>query len=560
MQYICSVFGVMLLCNCALAQKPQVICGHKVMYDSDGKVLAWYEPNVPGVGYDKVVHLAAEYIKTGCPIEPNTGLKVYFAHCSILKDKKNIEEYKAGKTGSNWPHNPAGLYAGMVQSLAVDYRVYSGDESYIDVVRAMLDHQLANGTTPANWAWAKVPFSSSDPCSIKYDGAGILDKRFNKENVANYRFAGDGKGNLEPDKVGELGVGYLKFYEITEEKKYLQAAIECADALAWHVRDVPTEWYVRVGEPLRSPWPFRVNAKTGEIVEEYCANVVEPVRLFDELLRIKDRIGLDKEKAEAYKRARDIAWKWLFFIKGPMKTYIWKGYFEDVFYDGEQITRVNNLPMETARYIIKHPEYDRTFKTDVPALIHWVKSVFGMEDLPAIREQSGTWFPMGSHTSRYGSVCALWYEKTGDEWFKNEAYQYLNFATYVAEEDGIVRVGPFWGSEVWFSDGYSDYIKHYMEALGAIPEWAPAGEDHLLRSTSVVQKISYNQDKIEYKTFDDAATEVLRITAKPKSVAVNGKTISEAKDLQNDGWVWQPLDKGGVLRINHNGGEVVIER
>ena len=43
-------------------------------------------------------------------------------------------------------------------------------------------------------------------------------------------------GFLEPDKVGELGCAYLQFYEFTLEKKYLQAALHCADALAAHVR------------------------------------------------------------------------------------------------------------------------------------------------------------------------------------------------------------------------------------------------------------------------------------------------------------------------------------
>jgi len=53
---------------------------------------------------------------------------------------------------------------------------------------------------------------------------------------------------------------------------------------------------------------------------------------------------------------------------------------------------------------------------------------------------------------------------------------------------------------------------------------------------------------------------VLRITARPKAVKVDGKPISQQKSLANDGWTWQPLDKGGVLRIRRTGGsEIVIQ-
>jgi len=76
----------------------------------------------------------------------------------------------------------------------------------------------------------------------------------------------------------------------------------------------------------------------------------------------------------------------------------------------------------------------------------------------------------------------------------------------------------------------------------------------------VVQKVSYKPDNIQYKTFDAAGTEVLRITGKPKNVTVNGKVISERKDLDAEGWTWEAFDKDGALRIRHdNGSEVIIQ-
>lgn len=35
-----------------------------------------------------------------------------------------------------------------------------------------------------------------------------------------------------------------------------------------------------------------------------------------------------------------------------------------------------------------------------------------------------------------------------------------------------------------------DYLRRFIWAMGAIPELAPKGENHVLRSTSVVQKVN----------------------------------------------------------------------
>jgi hypothetical protein len=535
------------LAVCALGE--DMICRHKVFRDAEGRILSWYNPETHGAGYVQVCKLASEFIKSGVPVDPCTGKRLYFVSCCFEGPHVRGEgPFKEGRTWERWANNPACIFAGLVQGLVLDWRVFTGDDEYIDVVRGMLDHQLEFGTTPAEWPWASVPYASGDPGTTVWQGA----TKWEHDGMR-----GDGLHGIEPDKVGELGIAYLKFYEATEEKKYLEAAINCADALAKHVRDINTNPDVSTGPKIdKSPWPFRVNARTGVVISEYCSNVVEPIRLFDELIRIKGKIALDEKKVAAYQKTRDLVWNWLYSRYGPMKTYIWNAYFEDVPNDPGAVNRVQITPLETARYLLKHPELDPDVNENVPALIHWVASVFGTEGMDAIKEQTWCYEPMGSHTARYAGICALWYERTKEPWYKDQAYRFFNFATYMTYENGVVAVGPKWlGS--WFSDGYGDYIRHFMEGLGAVPEWAPADEDHLLRSTSVVQKISYKQDKIEYKTFDDAATEVLRITAKPKSVAISGKAISEQKSLDNEGWTWEALDKGGVLRIRHTGGREV---
>jgi hypothetical protein len=531
------------------------ILAHTVHRDVSGKLLGWYRPEVPGAVYDHVIKLASAFVKDGTPNDPKTGLPIYFVSCSFNGPQFSSEEaFRAGKTWDDWMNNPACFFAGAVQSLAVDFHGYTGDRAYIDLVRRMLDHQLKFGTTPAGWPWPNVPYASADPGNPVYEGATRWE---------NAGMRGDGLHGIEPDKVGELGIGYVKFFELTEEPKYLEAALHSADALAKHVRDVTMKGDdFAETQSNESPWPYRVNARTGRTIDPYTANVIEPIRLLEELLRLRERIGLSPERVKAYERANNLAWNWLLSKNGPLISYVWNGYFEDVPSDPKLGNRVQNIPMETARHMLKHPRKGFDADRHVQAMLSWVKSAFGEPGEPSINEQTWCYVPMGSHTARYASIQALMYERTGDVRHKDEAFEHFNWATYSTATNGVVSVGPRWQG-TWWSDGYGDYIRHFMEGIAAVPEWAPANENHLLRSSSVVQQIRYEPGSITYRAFDDEGTERLRLTSKPKQVKLGQRELREhssangiaAASTSADGWTWKALDQGGgVLDIRRSAG------
>ena len=525
---------------------------HKAIYDKADGLLSWYKPDVPGAGYDKVVNLAADFIKNRCPIEPTTGLPLYMVHTWFYTPKEVGEEtFLKGLSGSDDGHTPACTYANFVQSFVLKYFPYSGDSSYIGLVRNCLDRLIDHGTTPDNWVWANCPYASANPRSPDYFGAthwGVGGRN-------------DGPFVIEPDKVGEIGIQYLNFYKVTSGQKYLRAAILCADALAKNVR-VAFDWHDPDyrKKPFISPWPFRVSAENGQVHEEYTSNVIGGIALFDELIRLRERLQLDENRIASYQKARKIVWDWLYSTEGPMRTFVWKGYFEDIPNDPYNKNRNQISPMETARYLINHPEMDDNLETRIPALIYFVASAFEIHDMDGIREQFWCYAGMGSHAARYASICALWYERTKDAWLKEQAFRFFNWASYMCDENGYVIVGPDFVTQYWFTDGYGDYIRHFIEGLGAVPEWAPADEDHLLKSTSVVKTVSYNPAEIVYVTFDKEGKETLRLTSKPASVLVNGKMITERENLDSEGWSWEKLKIGGVLRILHQDSTVTIQK
>lgn len=512
---------------------------HAAVLDPQGRLLAWYQPE-KNLGYDQVLKLGWDFIEHKVPADTRhkTGLKIYLIN-SVFDDQT--------LQGSNWQHDPAMVFGSFVDSLAGWYP-YSGDEEAIDAVRGMLDHALAHGTTPADWKWPRVPFATN--CDDEPDyGRCIQDMP--------HEFY----GGIETDKVGELGTGYALFYEMTGNRKYLEAAVNAAGALANHVRD---------GDDEHTPWAFRVDARTGVTLagEEYGGIVASPLRLFDELIR------LGEGDTAAYHNARDLAWKWL--AGHPLNSRSrawdkWSGYFEDV---GKNTENVNQAaPTYTAYYILTRPDpsaVDKDWVRHVGHLIDWVRQRLGRGPFFgawAIDEQGTpdghgccSRAGLGSDTSRWAAINAMYHEKTGDGQARENAFRSLNYATYFAISDGRISCcGQGFDGQFWFSDGYSDYLRHFNWVMGAIPEFAPKGENHLLRSTSVVQKVKYESRGVSYRTFDKAATEVLRLNFKPSHITAGGTPLAERKDLESEGYIVKPVAGDYVVRIQHlKSGEITI--
>ncbi|MHB1939066.1 MAG: hypothetical protein ACYCOR_21225 [Acidobacteriaceae bacterium] len=516
---------------------------HPAVLDRLGKLLAWYEPE-KNLGYDKVLRLGWDFIEHKVPVDTqhHTGLKIYLIN-SVMDGDSLQGEY--------WQHNPAMVYAAFVDSLVAWYP-YSGDKEAISTVRGMLDYQLDHGTTPSDWDWPSVPFATSCGDQPEY-GRCIQDmpKEF--------------YGGIETDKVGQLGVGYTLFYELTGDRKYLEAAMHCADALARHVRP---------GDDEHTPWPFRLDARTGVTLaqEEYGGDVSSSVRMFDELIRLK------AGDTAAYQRARDLAWNWVlqYPLKRGSKAYDkWSGFFEDVPRNTNNVNQF--LPDMTAYYIMSREDpasVDPDWNAHVAHLIDWVRLNFGRGPFLGawgIDEQNPindvSWgccsrAGQGSHSGRWAAINAMYAGLTGDGQAREDAFRSMNYATYFASSSGLIACcGADYSGSYWFSDGYADYLRHFNWTMGALPELAPIGANHILHSSSVIQKVSYGPQRISYKTFDSEGTQVLRLKFKPARISAGGVMLVERKDLKEPGYTLEPCAQGDyIVRLRYQGShEVVVE-
>lgn len=493
------------------------INGHAVITDGSGKIIPW--TTNPGDGYGTVVTNAWSYLVNTVPKDPSTGKPAFYSQSYLNPDTQAM---------AGWPNNPAGMFSMLTES-ALKYYAYSGDRAPVDLVEGAASWQLAHGMSAATDTWANLPYSSGDAGSTTYQGA----------SYGNSTGVGDGTGYLQPDKAGAMGAAWLQLYQFDGNTAYRDAAIAVADTLASQVR---------TGNATQSPWPFRVKASDGTIREQYTANVIDPIQLLDGLIAA----GLGN--TAAYQTARTTAWNWL--MTYPMVNNTWSNYFEDVAVQSS-LTNYNQLtPMMTARYLLQHPDKDANWESHVRGLITWVENNFAVSDSGAatIKEQNAFMYPMGSHTSRYASVNALLAQATGDQTALTKAYYSLNWATYMGRPNGVTIDGPQVNNQ-WFTDGYGDYIRHFLTAMQAEPQWAPNGQTHLTGSSSLVTSVSYTAGGVQYTTLEPSATDSLRVNFTPATILVNGTALAQVGVLDQDGWTYDAST--GVLRIKHSAGTAV---
>jgi hypothetical protein len=479
---------------------------HPVRIDRQGNILPWFSANL-GQSYDTVLSLVWNFWKH-MELDSN-GVKYYMNH-QVWKPE----------------HDMRGIGGDQISMALSSWRLYyayTGDESLVENMRYMADYYLEHGLSDSTDAWPDIPYPyNTEVHSGIYDG----DMR-------------DGKGITQPDKAGSFGHELVRLYRITGDEKYLHAAGRIADCLAGHTRQ---------GNSTRSPLPFRVNARTGEtghlynnnqsgtVIESagYTTNWTGTLMLFEEMEK------MDPERSTTYRNAYHIILEWMKTY--PLRNNKWGPFFEDI--PGWSDTQTNATTF--AMFIMQHRDKFPDWQDDVKGIIKWAHAELGNNEyakyhVEVMNEQTVYRVPGNSHTSRQSSVELMYTALTGDSTYYQNAIRALNWATYTVDHDGKNR---YIRDDIWLTDGYGDYVRHYLRAMAAAPVLAPDNENHLLCASSTVTDISYDRDGILVHTFGPADEITFRLVRKPRRIIVSGSR------LETDHSEWTPLDSGGVLRLH----------
>ncbi len=491
----------------AAGQSAETIGYHKVKTDAGGRIVPWYGSG-PAQAYDHVIRLVFGFWRNmrNC----SNGVPYYLQHQVW---KPDVDD-------------PRGLGGDQIPMALSSWNLlfgYLGDPALKENMVLMADYWLQHGMSRQDDTWANLPYPyNTELHSGNYDG----DMRA-------------GKGFLQPDKAASFGAELVVLYKMTGTSRYLDAAAAIADTLADKVKP---------GDGDNSPWPYRVNAATGQIHRQakggrtypasYTSNYTGALRLFADL------IVLNRGNVKAYERAAKTVTDWL--KSYPLKTNKWGPFFEDIPTADYSDTEINADTL--AAYILGHPEWDPGWRDQAKGILAWSYNSFANREyvkwgVVPINEQTAYRVPGNSHTSRHASVELLYCEKTGDCTLKEDAIRRLNWATYTVDTDGKNR---YIRDDNWLTDGYGDYVRHYLRAMASAPELAPEDQNHLLRTSSVIQSIEYGDDRISYRKFDAASIEEFKTGAwRPRSVS-GGKME------------WNAATK--VLRVQSDARSVTVRR
>jgi hypothetical protein len=527
--------------------QPEMLIYHDIKTDASGKVIPWFSPE-PGKAYSFVTQAVWHFWDT-MRVDMN-GLPYYMNH-------------QVWKPGVDDSRGIGGDQLQMALSSWLLLYQFTGDERIKENMKFIAGYYLTHGLSVATAKWPNLPYPYNTLIySGIFDGDMVIGKNF-----------------TQPDKAGSLGLELIHLYKITGTKRhgqtpsgiYLEAAINIANTLGNHIVE---------GDDKKSPLPFKVNAVTGEpgkllsndgdgsvaSLSDYTTNWSGTMDLFLELIK------MNKGNVSLYKQSFDNLLAWM--KKYPLKNNKWGPFFEDV--PGWSDTQINAITF--AQFMMNHQELFPDWKIEVEGIFKWVYKTLGNKTwekygVVVVNEQTAYLVPGNSHTSREASAELQYVSLTGDSARKQNAIRQLNWATYMVDYDGKNRYPQ---DENWLTDGYGDYVRHFLRAMGAMPELAPSDEEHILYSSSVVQEVEYknrtganymsNSDnpdlkniKLRYTTYDKKGTEKIRLLSKPSKILLAGSSVAESDNLTINSFTWKPLKKGGILSINRiNGNEITV--
>lgn len=539
MKKIIWLTGFLTICALnATSSSAETLIYHDIKVDAQGVIAPWFDPN-PATAYDHMIELVWNFWDNMRP--DDNGHHYYMSH----------QVWTPGFPGAD---DPRGLGGDQFQMALSSWRLlyaYTGNDRIKQNMRYIADYYISHSLSPSNALWPDLPFPYNTLISSEvFDGDMVI-----------------GRGFLQPDKAGSLGLELIDLYKMTigdssittTPNIYRDTAFKIAKSLAAKLQ---------AGDAENSPLPFKVNAYTGAIgdlrdnsgngksvgLASYTTNWAPTMEMF---LALED---LDPKNAADYHRSFLVLLNWM--KQYPLKTNKWGPFFEDV--QGWSDTQINAITF--ARFMMEHPQYFPDWKTQVPPIFDWVYKVLGNDKwkqygVEVVNEQTSFAIPGQSHMAREGATELLYSKLSGDESRKQGAIAQLNWATYSVDSDGK-NCFPFDG--VWLTDGFGDYVRHFLRAMAVYPELAPATADHLLSSTSVVQQASYDlvagpgATRVFYRSFDPQGTEVLRMASKPSAVQLEGQNLDEMTDsMALKGYRWTPMTVGGVLEIVRDNGYAI---
>jgi hypothetical protein len=429
-EVVASILVLFVSCT-TLAQSrpaPRVQIGnHPAVYDANGRLLPW-------ISWQKAIELEMQWY-LNCPVTHGYPNFVWmtFMDGNYQPDARRSDFIPAMQNGM-----------GIISYLK--YYVYDQrrNKKVLEWAKYMGDYLIKESNTPDTGRYPG--FTRSTGISARFPQPPDCGTQ------------GDRPYEIEPDKGGIAGYALVLLYRETGEKKYLTQALHNAKVLVANMGK---------GDSVRSPWPFRVDYRTGEGRGAVSGDMVFILRLFDTLS------GMGYPEFNYPGRQ---LWAWITNYQLPNLLRggaLWEQFFED---HDEANDRTAWAPLNLARYLLeKRQAIDTAWELHTHALIEFVTQNFtGINyGVPICGEQDHDKDPWGGILSTYGAVLSMYTAATGSNEYKSIAIQALNFGTYALNSDGCPceKAGSSPCRGGWQEDSHTDKIHNFIDALEAVQTW-----------------------------------------------------------------------------------------
>jgi len=420
----------------------------------------------------------------------------------------------------------------IVKGLTAYYQ-YSGDPIAFIYIPLAVDYILDYGLTDENAEWPSFPISTPTRGKVY----GKCDQR----------------GRNQLDLCAITGTEVLRAHKLTGNPRYLQMAKHWGDVFAAKCQ---------FDRPDQSPWNRYVDPSVVGWSDVLTGTTSIIVDFLDDLIQI-GYTGKDG----AILKARDAGRR---FLNEQMLPAWWlNDTWARTYWDWDNPMMCGMVSM-CADHFMKYPEAYPNWRNDLRNMLSLVWHRNGADPNSCGDVYSGAWaFPESSvccgtslsYNQYTAAPSLIRYGVLADSaWAREIGRRMMLLATYDSQPNGVVKDGLF-GQQVatgeWSNLAHPWPLCQVIEAIAWMPrEFAPNRENHIVRSTTVVNEILYEKGRIRYSTYDAprGTFEVARLAFVPESIRADGRALKLRSSLDRNGYTLEQLPNGDCLvSIRHDG-------
>jgi hypothetical protein len=505
---------------------------HDAVMDAQGVIAPWYQ-GLNGQ-CDLRVRIAAETLKRYPWTTTNTAIAAYPDYVFSGHWQITTNGVIVPKVPKDWDNGDLGQRSTSVLMGLVDYYRYTGDPAAIAHLTYMGDFMVDRCQTPPDHPWPGLIIS------VPVKGKA--------------HWKCDTNGMIQLDICATIGHGLLRAYQLTGNQRWFAAASHWGDLLTAHCNlDPGADPWPRYANPETAPW--KDNKQTG--------SVTMILAFLDELIRL-GHTGHDGQLLKA--REAGVRYLRERLLPAWLADDTWGRYF----WDWLNPTATCSISAEVPGYLVSHPQLFPNWRCDARNILTLFLNRSSANPGSGGDVYSGAWaYPesssccgrslwyapllVGATLAQYGAVA-------DDAWARELAYRQMVLQTYDAHENGVTEDNIDGGIIVngsWLNIAHPLPLRWVLTAIGWLPEeLGPSRENHIVRSSAVVDFVRYGAGRIEYSTFDapPETITVLRLSFTPNEVTADGRALRHRGDLWANGYTVRKLPNGDtIIRVRHDG-------